>query len=97
MHFVDGLLEGMTGTTDEPIQTTIGDDLPRVSIGARRQSGNATFDSELSSFLNGEVDDVRIYAHALSAAEVQSLVPEPSAGLLFGLGGLLTLSRRRRR
>ena len=97
IHYVDGVLEGMTGTTDEPINTTIGGDLPHVSIGARRQGGNSMFDSELSAYLNGALDDVRIYDHALSQAEVQSLVPEPSANLIGMVGWLMTLVIRRRR
>ncbi len=99
IHYVDGMLEGMTGTTDEPIVTTIGGGLPMVSIGARRQGGNAMFDSELSSYLNGSIDDVRIYAHALSPAEVQSLVPEPATGLMsiFAVLGVFMLRRSRQK
>jgi hypothetical protein len=97
IHYVDGLPEGETGTTDEPINTTIGGGLPLVSIGARRQGGDAMFDSELSSFLNGSVDDVRIYSHALTQAEVQSLVPEPSSGVIGTLGVVLVAFAYRRR
>ncbi len=99
IHYVDGILEGETGTTDEPIDTGIGGVFPRVSIGARRQGANAEVDSELSSFLNGTLDDVRIYDHALTAAEVQSLVPEPSSCVLVLMGaiGLMASARRRKR
>ncbi len=45
----------------------------------------------------GGLDDVRIYDHKLSQAEVIALVPEPSS-LVLGLGGLLgTLMMRRRK
>ena len=98
IHYVDGILEGETGTTDEPIDTGIGGMFPRVSIGARRQDGNATVDGELSSFLNGMLDDVMIFDHALSAGEVQALVPEPTGFTLILISwlGLLAFVRRRR-
>lgn len=98
IHYVDGILEGETGTTDEPIDTGIGGDFPRVSIGARRQDGNSLPDGPLSSFLMGTLDDVRIYDHALSQAEIQALVPEPSTITLSALGALamLALGWRRR-
>jgi len=85
IHYIDGILEGETGTTDEPIDSGIGGDFPLVSIGARRQGGNSMFDSELSSFLNGTLDDVRIYNVALSQSESQSLVPEPSTASLAAI------------
>jgi len=45
--------------------------------------------------LNGMLDDVRIYDHALSDSEVASLaVPEPMSLLLLGTG-VLTMLRRR--
>lgn len=100
IHYVDGILEGETGATDEPIDTTVGGDLPRITIGARRQDGNSVFDSPLSSFLTGTLDDVRIYDHALTQGEIQALVPEPSAIILGGLGFFTFLafgSRRNRR
>ena len=69
-HYVDGQLEGETGTTDEPIFTGIGDIL--VSIGARQQTPPA-----YENFMNGMIDDVRMYNRALSEAEIQSLVSTP--------------------
>ena len=66
-----------------------------VSIGARRQGGNALFDGTLSSFLNGALDDVRIYDVALTQSEIQSLVPEPSTLSLIALSTLILLTRRR--
>lgn len=99
IHYVDGILEGETGTTDEPIDTGIGGTFPRVSIGARRQDGNSTDDGALSSFLNGSLDDVRIYDHALSQGEIQALVPEPAGCtlLLIGAIGFLASLRSRHR
>ena len=97
MHYVDGILEGETGATDEPIDTGIGGDFPRASIGARRQDGNAVFDSVLTDFLAGTLDDVRIYDHALSQGEIQNLVPEPASITLTGLAAMALLAFRRRR
>ena len=47
-------------------------------------------------FFNGSLDDLRIYDHALSQAEVRRLVPEPSASTLclLALAGLLRRKRR---
>ena len=45
--------------------------------------------------LNGAIDDVRIYNRALSAAEVEALVPEPATMSLLVWGGLALLRRRR--
>ncbi len=72
-HYVDGVLDTPTGTTDEPINTGIGGDFPRVSIGARRQSPPA-----VENFMDGWIDDVRMYDRELSEAEIQGLVTEPT-------------------
>jgi hypothetical protein len=45
-------------------------------------------------FFNGLIDDIRIYNHALSPAEIQQLIPEPASLLLLCLGGL-SLRRRK--
>lgn len=73
-HYVDGVLEMGTGTTDEPINTGIGGDFPRVSIGARRQSPPA-----LENFMNGWIDDVRMYDRELSDGEIQNLGTSPTS------------------
>ncbi len=95
LHYVDGVLEGELGATDEPINTSIGGTLPAVTLGARRQAGNITRTDLPIEFFNGMMDDVRFYDHALSEAEIQSLavVPEPGSialviTALFGLAGL---------
>ena len=72
-HYVDGILEVGTGTTDEPINTGVGGDFPRVSIGARRQVPPA-----LENFMNGWIDDVRMYDRELSDAEIQALGGSPT-------------------
>jgi len=51
--------------------------------------------STISAYLNGIIDDVRIYNHALSQSEIQALIPEPATLLLLGLGGLALLRKRR--
>ncbi len=49
-------------------------------------------------FLEGSIDDVRVYNRALSYSEIQELysVPEPSAFILLGIGtfGLLAFNWR---
>ena len=70
-HYVDGALEGETGTTDEPIFTTVGDIL--VSIGARQQTPPA-----FENFMDGLIDDVRMYDRALTEIEIQNLGSTPT-------------------
>lgn len=100
-HYVDGILEGTTGTTTEAINTSIGGNFPKVVLGARRQAGNATTATAPADFLDGMMDDVRIYDHALTESEIVALaiIPEPSSVLLaiMALPALAATGRRRRR
>jgi hypothetical protein len=45
-------------------------------------------------YIDGMVDDVRIFNSALSQSEIQALIPEPATLLLLGLGGLLLKKKR---
>jgi large repetitive protein len=44
---------------------------------------------------HGKMDDFRIYDHALTQAEVMTLVPEPTTIALLGLGGLALIRRKK--
>ena len=46
--------------------------------------------------LNGLIDEVRISSIARGAGDMLFAIPEPSAALLVGLGGVALLRRRRR-
>ncbi|MEZ5305457.1 MAG: LamG-like jellyroll fold domain-containing protein, partial [Verrucomicrobiales bacterium] len=68
IHYIDGVAETPSFTTDEPIDTDIaGANALPVWIGGRRQG--AAF-----RYIDGQMDDVRIYSRALSAAEVAGLM-----------------------
>ena len=56
--------------------------------------GNNNRRSTLTDPFDGLIDDVRIYNHVLSDAEIHAL-PEPATMLLLGLGGLLAGRKRR--
>lgn len=57
--YVDGVRETISSTTDEPVNTRIGDN---VKIGAWQ-----------TRYFAGQIDDVRIYNRALNDAEILSL------------------------
>ena len=99
-HYIDGQLvsDGQintgvdTVTVNTILSPTISGNASPVILGGRRQGVNTT------SF-TGLLDEIRIYDHALSQAEVSALVstiPEPSSLLLVALGGLLVGYRRLR-
>ena len=73
--YVDGAVEG-TFSYARPALT-----LERITIGAT--SGALGY----SSFLKAAVDDVRVFDHALSAAEVQAMVPVPCPPVVIHLTG----------
>lgn len=57
-------------------------------VGDRGTSGTENF--------SGLVDDLRIYDHALTLAEVQAIVPEPSSALAVVAVGFLITRRSRK-
>ncbi len=73
LHYVDGVLQGATGVTPNFIETIIGDDFPNVTIGARQNAPPA-----YDSFMNGFIDDVRMYDRALTDSEIQDLIQNPT-------------------
>jgi hypothetical protein len=58
-----------------------------VAIG-NRIGGGRDFD--------GLIDDVRIYNHALTEAEIRTIVPEPATLCLLMMGAVIALRQRRR-
>ncbi len=92
MLFINGVNVGnfdFTKTVDTVASST-------VMIGTTLEGASSGDEASRRSFAGG-LDDVRIYDHKLSQAEVTALVPEPSS-LVLGLGSLLgTLMMRRRK
>ena len=98
-HYIDGILvsDGQTNTGGDTVtvntvtSATINAGTYPVVLGGRHQGNLVSFD--------GLLDEVRIYDHALSAAEVNSLyqVPEPTTGIMLGLAMSLGALRRRRK
>ncbi|MDF3130830.1 LamG domain-containing protein [Kiritimatiellaeota bacterium B1221] len=82
-HYVDGSLVSVIGTGDDnvTVNTTLSATLTGsaspVMLGGRQQDGST------QSF-SGQLDEIRIYDHALSQAEITSLyvIPEPSTWAL---------------
>ena len=79
--YIDGVLSITEGMLTKP---AAGNSRP-LYIG-RRDNG---------LYLNGLIDDVRLYNNALSQSEIQALIPEPATLLLFGFGALM-LNRKSR-
>lgn len=89
-YYVNGVEEGTLGWSGPIAQTSA-----RLFIGTNSEF---TFQGNATAF-KGKIDEVHIYNHAISAADVRSLaaVPEPAALSVLGLGSLLMVSRRKRR
>jgi hypothetical protein len=92
--YVDGSLAAFHTTVPTSINNSSGD----LLIGASATSGGGFGGDPTRFFFDGQIDDVRIYDHALSQAEVAALaVPEPSAFLLSSLFALVFGIHRCRR
>ena len=85
--YLNGTLVG-TSSTDNANNIT-SEPIDKLQFGYYAKSSNSA---------NMNIDNILIYSKALSAEEVKSLIPEPSAfGLLAGLGALALVASRRRR
>lgn len=93
--YFDGLLYGTGNFSANPLATDITGNLG-IAIGAGIREVAAPTGSA-NRFVNGKIDEVRIYDVQLSGDDVLALysaVPEPAALALFGLGGLALCFRR---
>jgi hypothetical protein len=61
------------------------------SLGA--YSYSLTAPASYNYSFDGGMDDVRVYSHALTAAEI-ALIPEPATMAILGLGALLIRRKR---
>lgn len=85
--YLNGTLVGRSSTAGA--KNIINDTINKLQFGHFAKSSNSA---------NMNIDNILIYSKALSADEVKSLIPEPSAfGLLAGLGALALVASRRRR
>jgi hypothetical protein len=46
-------------------------------------------------FFNGQIDDVRVYNHALSEQEIATIIPEPTTITLLALGAFWAGRKRK--
>ena len=88
--YIDGVLDA-SATCDPDL--VIGVNTANVRINGLHIPGDPSYDEV--RHIDGTIDDVRIYNRALSAADVQALVPEPVTMALLGIGSLVLLRRRR--
>lgn len=97
--YLDGVLYGTANFSTTPVNTVTAGNLG-IAIGAGIRETTAS-NGNAARFVNGLIDDVRIYSTDLTAAQIEGLylstVPEPSAAALLGLGALALALRRARR
>jgi hypothetical protein len=84
--YVDGLFD--SGGTYPAMNSNLNNSAHDLYIGGSNNNGTP------ANFFTGIIDDLRIYDSALTAAQIQALVPEPSTALLLCLG-LLALATGR--
>lgn len=66
------------------------------ALGLANASASLTFgQAEGLGFLDGRLDDLRIYDSALSPSEISALIPEPGAISLLVIGASFLIRRRR--
>lgn len=90
--YFDGSLFGTATFSATPVATDISGSLG-IAIGAGIREVASTL-GNANRFVNGLIDDVRIYNTALTAGEIYDLyvnIPEPTTGALL-LGGFLALA-----
>jgi hypothetical protein len=83
--YVDGVLADSTTYTQNYFTGT-----NQVAVGNNNRNSSGTYTDPF----DGLIDDVRIYNHVLSEAEILAL-PEPATMVLLGLGGLLAVRKRK--
>ena len=89
--YIDGVDDAKTHESfDYDLHITTED----VYIGA---SDTVNYNGGPYNFLVGSLDDLRIYDSALTAAQIQAIVPEPSTALLLCLGLMALATGRRNR
>lgn len=97
-----GTVSGLVGYGTYPtlnLATFTDGTLTRVELASASQNGHLL---ELGSLRTADLGDLSLFADNYFVGEVSgryaaSAVPEPSAALVFGLGGLIAVARVRRR